>query len=347
MKIGILTFHFAYNYGAMLQAYALRTYLNSKGAEPEIIDYRPGKINYLYRPGFMDWCRHPYEITANKLRQKLYNTDFTHFEEFLSNDLKPVKNDTAFDCIVAGSDQIWNPDITKCDSKYLLSEYKDNVRKFSYGASLGKKKFDSSWEYAIKQYLNAFDLISVREEESKNYLASLLPEKEIFSVPDPVFLFSAETWRMLEHKTDAPDEYILFYSLSMDEELQKNAAILSKHENIPVVSIHPLFPMAVSNGITKSDIGPREFLWLIEHARFICTDSFHATAFSMILGKSAVLKKDYDKGGRIHNLLKQLNAAPTDLYDGIKKYETNDLSALSQYGRQGIDFLDKVIYGGN
>lgn len=343
MKIGILTFHFAYNYGAMLQAYALSHFIKDMGLDVTIIDYRPAAINYLYRPRWADFFHHPLQIAVNHYKQKKNKTDFTYFEEFLSDHLRPDASQAAFDAVIAGSDQVWNPDITKYDTKYLLDGFGDGIKKFSYAASLGKKTFDAEWEEKLKRNLSDFEFISVREEQSRNYLKRILPEKEIYVTPDPVFLPDSEKWKKLERRTDVPDKYILFYSLSMDKTLQQNAAMFSGHENMPIVSIHPLFPMAFENGIKKSDIGPREFLWLIHHAQYICTDSFHAASFSMIFGKSVLLDTGRDKGGRISNVLRQLHAVPQKVHGSLQKYELQDKKQLAQYRIQGTAYIEKII----
>lgn len=343
MKIGILTFHFAYNYGAMLQAYSLSTYIAEKGIDVEIIDYRPAKINYLYRPTLKDVFKHPFEITTNQWKQKRNKTEFICFEEFLTNYFKLGKKDTSYNGVIVGSDQVWNSDITKHDRTYLLADFGNEVKKFSYAASLGKKKHDAEWEKELKCYLDKLDLISVREQHSRDYLEKILPKKEICVAPDPVFLLNRTEWENLGQKTNVPEKYILFYSLGMDKNLQQKAILLSEYEGIPIVNIHPLFPMDIKNAIKKSDIGPREFLWLIRNAQYVCTDSFHAASFSMIFEKDIILNIDEDKGNRISNLLQQLDAVPQKMYDGLQKYRIKDKDKLMQYGRQGEAYLDRIF----
>lgn len=358
MKTGILTFHFVYNYGAMLQAYALYKNLEIKGIECEIIDYRPHNIDVLYRPNWKDIKKNPKGNIAYYLRKKRSKTNFTSFENFLSQQFKMNKIITSseescsvwkeYDAIIVGSDQVWNPFITGYDANYLLASIPEKVIKISYGASLGKNTIDKRWREALKLYLHRFDMISVREKQGCKIIEELIDQEKIKCVPDPVFLFGSKYWQDIMRPVDqTPPKFILYYILREEKKLDKKVLRLQEQLRIPVISIHPLYRIIKQCDMHMSDIGPEQFLWLLYHAEYVCTDSFHATAFSMIFGKKIVVEMDKEQGGRITNLLNMLKIQENEIKikENIISYyqavgESNEVKKLEN---ESNEFIEEII----
>lgn len=348
MKIGVLTFHFVYNYGAMLQAYALSHYLNGmKGTLCEVIDYRPRAIDSLYHPDWRDLCSHPGTVLRNGIRKKKSQADFTEFESFSDSCFrlsKRIKNDAEFksvldqyDVVFVGSDQVWNPMITGYDKNYLLWNTKEGLRKFSYAASIGSNKVDEKWR-KILEILSEFEKISVRERSAYDLVKELVPGKDVWNIADPVFLFCADRWRKIEKKVDGISGYLLYYSLQKSEELEEKALEISKRQGLKIVSVHPLYKNGV--GECRCNIGPAQFLWLIDHAEYVCTDSFHATAFSAILSRRTIVQYDTQKGNRIRSLLGMLGERPEEDNGEISTYSfqyiTSELEVIRCKGEEFI-----------
>lgn len=348
MKIGVLTFHFVYNYGAMLQAYALSHYLDEiKGVSCELINYRPRVIDALYHPDWRDLCSHPRTVLRNEIRKKRSGADFTEFESFLDSCLRlsgRIKEDTEFktildkyDAVFVGSDQVWNPLITEYDRNYLLWNAKEGLRKFSYAASIGSDIIDETWQKSLK-LLSEFEKISVREKSAYNLVKELVPGKNVWHIADPVFLFGADRWRKLEKKVDGLSEYLLYYSLKNREDLEEKALEISRRQGLKIVSVHPLYKSRL--GECRCDIGPAQFLWLIDHAEYVCTDSFHATAFSAILSRKTVVRYDKQKGNRIRSLLEMLGESPEEDNGEISthsfRYVNPELETIRYRGEEFI-----------
>ena len=337
MKIGVLTFHFAYNYGAMLQAYALSRFLNNlKDVKCEIVDYRPRKIDYLYHPDIIDFCQHPKTILRNYFNRKLSKADSREFERFINERFalsKRVRNDKDFHTIVSqydmlfvGSDQVWNPVITGADKNYLFWNIPDTIRKNSYAASFGTNSLADDWKAELRKALGNFQNISVREQGGCFLLESILLEKKIEVISDPVFLLKLEEWREIARTVDSPDKFILFYSLNGSRDLEIQTEKLAQQEGIKIVSVHPLFKPKLGEG--RCDIGPELFLGLIDKAEYVCTDSFHATAFSIIFRKRILVKYDRERGNRIANLFNMLKITLDESENLIGRY---DFSLLNNY----------------
>lgn len=325
MKIGNITFSGAHNYGSVLQAYALQTFIkrivteHGENCEYQILNFRTPFQKALYSQpqpnsakSFFKWLMYmPY-------RSKL-NTQHMKFEQFMSNylhltdEFSSEKNlpDFAnqYDVLLAGSDQIWN--VRARDFSYAYLYEKCTPPKVSYATSLGPLQID--WEqYDSKRYLNAvkaFSSISVRETKSKDMLSELFPELSIDVHVDPTLLLTVDEWRMVQSDMKANDsKYILFYCLEPTRDHIRLAKLLSKATGLPVVSTKYRNKSDYFSPFIKLyDAGPRDFLSLVDHASMILTSSFHGTAFSLIYGKP-FYAIDGMKDGRISNILRMANA---------------------------------------
>lgn len=203
MKIGILTFHCAHNYGAVLQTYALVTYLRKNNYDAEIIDYRPKSLTMSH--GIMPWRRISRLNIIRKVIFVLRILPFLtvrkersdKFQSFIDSlplsTRKYTETDsevTGYDIIICGSDQVWNPSITNGFDKFFCGSVSHKGKFISYAASTEAKRIISDDYKKYKEVLSNFENISVRESELKNILQPLI-NKEITKVIDPVFLLSA------------------------------------------------------------------------------------------------------------------------------------------------------------
>lgn len=302
MNIGAITFHGSHNYGSMLQAYALQTFVVSLIQEAhipgkyQIINYRSDVQKKLYQPplpgdsmkSILKWLMYlPYKRAIDLQNRKFeqYITERLQLTEECSSADELPQIASRFDVLLAGSDQIWNVRAKDFHFAYLFQGC--HGRKVSYASSLGPLPIDWS-QYDVKEYaalLRGFSSVSVREEASRRILAPLVEDVPIELMPDPVFLLSAEEWRKLE--SDAhPDRYILFYCLEPSREHVRLAHRLSKRLGLPVVSTgYRNIKDWLNPFIKQYDAGPCDFLSLIDHADVVLTSSFHGTAFSLIYGK--------------------------------------------------------------
>ena len=221
-KIGIITFHCSYNYGSVLQAYALQKYLINNGYNVKIIDYR--SKNYDMYHLFKLWMlKYPLKLLAenrhiNRLIRRKYN--FLHFinesmhltnKKYLYNDDLTVLNNE-FNVFIAGSDQIWNPVCTGgVDSNFFLNFVDGRVNKrIAYAPSLAHASFEDKILNEMCGYIEKFDAISVREEIGKKILKNNT-SKNIEVVLDPTMLLEEKDYKTLEIKPKFDKPYIFVY----------------------------------------------------------------------------------------------------------------------------------------
>jgi len=227
-KVGIITFHFADNFGAVLQAYALLRTLQGKNIHVEIINYIPQELREFYNI-FFDLKKSVISLGLVKTIKKLlvsvktlhtktikiknfekFRNEHLSFSEYLyTTSEELLKKPPIYDVYVTGSDQIWNPDFfTKIGGSYFLDFAVKNADKVSYAASIAKPIESRYFEY-YKNYLQSFNYISVRENTAKNELKNII-NKDVYIVLDPTLLLEKEDWeKIATYDTVIGEKYIL------------------------------------------------------------------------------------------------------------------------------------------
>ncbi|SFR56876.1 polysaccharide pyruvyl transferase family protein [Anaeromicropila populeti] len=346
MKIGIVTFNSAHNYGAVLQAWALQEYLKSEGHSPSIINYRIFDIDKLYRlykpknpykkPVLNDLVHRAQEFKA-RLRDKNKYKKYKKFEHFINHTLyttNPVKNygqllkeEFDYDVMIAGSDQIWNGVFTKMNPGYFLAFGNDDVKRISYAASIGKDEISDVEAMPFQKYIRNFDYISVREEKAKEQVQRFT-DKDIEVVVDPTLLLPREKYDALKKDPKLKKEYIYVHNVHLnkvDERLNAMAEELSKRTGLGIVQNRAdyTFPNEYHKFI---DGGPEEFIGWIANARYVIANSFHATVFSMIYHREFITIPHFQNPDRMRFFLDSLGIG-SHLID-VPEHLPEDLSKL-------------------
>lgn len=319
--VGILTFHCADNYGAMLQAYGLKRYLCGSGIPADIVPYEPpfmtgrhwwipyipiGGIKGCFKWGLGRWKAHRrmkadfFRLRANMRRfRRRYLVRRTQGKKLFAGQLRGL----SYSCYIVGSDQIWNPVIT-CGLRRVYFGAFDNRKKkkvIAYAASLGGASLADQYSQEFAGLLSHVDAISLREEAAVPYIRKFY-EGEVTAVLDPVFLPEKEEWERIE-KLPKRKGYILVYTTELDKALTDYAKQLSLDTGLPVVELR------TNSGITEPDFivdytaGPAEFLGYIHQADYVVTNSFHMVAFSIIFEKKFLAFLHSSFGTRIHNII--------------------------------------------
>lgn len=350
MRIGIITIHFPYNYGAMLQAYATRKYLEKLGHEVEIIDYRPYFIDKSYHFYFRNCIFTPRKFIVDILGFR--KIDRGSFESFLShyilkenqNKFKVSLNWDEYDVLITGSDQVWNPQITNRDMIYLLDFAKDSrCKKISYASSIALNNIDEQWKKTLEEKLQKYSDISLREEKEISFLNRVLG-REVYQVLDPTFLLDEQEWAEMGRKPcelSDSEEYILMYRLQPSEELDEAILKYKEKHRIKVISIHPFEKKNLVADMSLTEIGPQEFLWLVKNAKCVFTNSFHGTAFSIIFDRPFMTVKHTQTGSRMESLVKLLQMEPFD--EGLLLSNENSKRILEQKREESKNWLKMCL----
>lgn len=318
-KIGILTYHSGFNYGACLQAYALQTTLKKMGFDTEIINFETERF-VTSREMFSKHPRRVKEVIKNITRLPYWKSLHERerlFNGFTKNILQAtprfyteqevIKNIDKYDCIICGSDQIWNLSKKDAPAANLLFylNFPKKQRRISYAASFGGwVKEAPLYLDTILPWLKEFDAISVREKSGVEFIQSLGLNCEL--VLDPTILLDKEDYDPICKERLLKEKYIAMFGWNTNSDLVKAAKIVSERLKLPVYNIVPPPRKLFSRIPRKLDIGPCEFLSMIKNAEFVVTNSFHGTAFATTFEKPYVSIVSGKADTRMYSLLGQL-----------------------------------------
>ncbi len=336
MKVGILTFHDAHNYGAVLQAYALKKYIQKLGHEVKIINYHHETIpdGYPKENNEKRWEK------FNKFIQDLIDNE----EKVYVKEEELEKLDIDF--WICGSDQIWNTEITRGFNKGFFLDFNTDGKKISYAVSMGIPELPKEFEMQFKESLNKLDEISVREDSLQQYTQKFT-NKNVEKVLDPTLLLEENDYDglLLENKYG---EYILIYALGPDDRLTRIANKLAKEKGIKIIELNDkrnedYFCEQISSA------GPEEFLTLIKNAKVVITNSFHGTIFSIIFKKEFYTITRLNRNARMENILKIVNMEDRLIEDveDLKKIKEQDFEKahlkLAKEKQKSKDFLKRTL----
>lgn len=322
MRVGILTFHNAVNYGGVLQAYALQQALIKLGLEVEIIDYYNESIqlsNQLNRKVKLSKnTKHRFlktiyikgnHILTSDIWKKKYN-NFKSFRESKLNLTKKMKNSSEFDelnydALIFGSDQIWNPNITGDFDFIYFGKFKTNAVKIAYAASCGSVNTIKENKKEFIELISNLDYISTREKELQELIVNNTTY-EVIQTIDPTLLLSHQDYNNISINPESKNKYLLIYKLQDNKEIYKCAKKIAKEKNLQIYEIG--IKSKFKNNIKYFEsVGPEEFLGLFKNAEFVITNSFHGTVFSIINKKNFYTIPHKTVGERMIDLLNRLD----------------------------------------
>lgn len=296
-KVAILTI-VSENCGNRLQNYALQETLKRMNCSVYTIQRKKKSVKYKIKQLVRSILVRDYHSSCFWFNHKIKWT-----KQVIPEENENFEFPDCYDKYVIGSDQIWNVTFPFIGANDFLPCIPDE-KKLSYAASFGIDKIPVEHRFNVKEWLMHVSNISVREEAGKNIVESLTGRKAEI-VLDPTLLLDASQWEKIEKKPSfkIPDKFIFSYVLGDKKEIRQ-LEIQARERDISVIGFDG------RNGT----IGPAEFIYCIHHAEAICTDSFHASVFSIIFEKKfQILRRvgnDNDMYSRLDTLCKTF-----ELYD--------------------------------
>ncbi|MFI3249008.1 MAG: polysaccharide pyruvyl transferase family protein [Rikenellaceae bacterium] len=337
MKIKTITCHRVYNFGASLQAYALMSYLKQLGHDVEIIDYMPPYIrknlslwaigerwsrNLLIRCAFYCYVV-PIRLLQAKSRAKFdtFTRDYMRLTRRY-NTLEELRDDPPeADIYICGSDQIWNPNIGNGLDPAFYNDFApmSSIRA-SYAASFSLSEIAAPHKHLIQRMLKSLDYISVRESSALTILRDMGIKRGV-QVVDPVFLLHREEWLRMSYRPRYSN-YILVYDQENSSTIKQIAKYLSRESGKKIVAFKDLYRRDYADHV-EPYCGPIDFISLIAYADVVITNSFHCTAFSLILNRDfyVVARTHQRVNSRMADLLSEVEA-PDRLVDSVESSQS-------------------------
>lgn len=364
MKVGVITFHSAHNFGASLQTWALQKVLKKQSHDASVIHYHPSVIDDLYDPIKETEPRKIKKAVRKLKRSALGRDKLLRYEKYnrfiaenfnLAGDCQTYEEleNTEFglDAYITGSDQVWNDDhIGGYNPAYFLEFAPKNALKISYAASIGKNYIPLKHHNNIKCALESFDAISVREVTAKGAVEELTV-KPVNVVLDPTLLLEKEDYDEIKEFPNPNEKYILVYMMEFNKDVVSFANKISRAVGLPIIQRRPYkyFENEIKSCYTCT---PGEFLGLVENAEYVITNSFHGTVFSLIYQKPFVSLLHSGTGSRTIDLLKTVGEDSHLLYsikdfNDFRQFEIADTSKLenrlAELRTESLQFLNNAL----
>lgn len=369
-KIGIITFHRADNYGAVLQAYglthAVRKIIQNKeyDCKCEVIDYVNQAIDSRYHirtlseiPRLKTKIKHILirkYLIQNQLNFNVFRKTFLPIscKKYDYKNVSEIEND--YDILITGSDQVWNGLLTLDDKTYFLDFSNKRNKKIAYAASAGSEKYFLSKLAEYKSTLDTFSNISVRE----NQLFDIMIEqgyKQTQRVLDPVFLLDKSDYEFIESNHNiVQGKYILIYVIAFEKELYKFAQKLSEKTGLKIVYINVDKPKK-AGVVNLRNVSVPHFLTLIKNASYVVTSSFHGIAFSLIYNREVYYQLSMCKdnfNSRVETLIQIAGIQGRDVTSTVEigknpiEWEKVN-TALNEMRKQSEFFLERSVLSPN
>lgn len=367
MKIGLVTFFRNYNYGSVLQCYAIKRVLEAYGCNVVVLNQiETGlywrirsliiKFNFILSCLFYPerWTKYKsFLAESSRSCESLSSNAKASFESFVKKYINPkdvsfkdLCNDRSYTMFITGSDQVWSVSAPMLNP-FLFLRFAPKNKRASYAASTGSHIIPRWYKRTLRRYINDFRYISLRE----SLVIPSLEEigcKNLLQHIDPTLLKSENFWIKHSSKCEyiKDDKYLLLYFLNKPSSLAiaHINEIVSKLD-FPIYTFPYVFDewSHISKGVINIDVSPEEFVQVIQNACVIFTDSFHGVAFSINLKKEFfVYEREYssgaNQGSRIESILskyrlekrliKEINQITPPLPDYISELENDRNSSL-------------------
>lgn len=345
IEVDVITLHAVQNYGSVLQALATQEILKQHGCEVTIIDYVREDVRYenlvkkwsggnpikalAILPTILRWEKvfHSFSKKHLNLSEKTYTTE-ADFKNY------PLMADA----YCTGSDQVWN---SKWNNGILpclyLSFVPEDKYKFAFSASFGQSRLPEDEVNKTRAYLEQYNRISVREKEGEAIVKEQYHIENCVHLVDPTLCVSGDFWRKYESKRKIKSEYILVYNLNRSKEFDRYAVELSRRTGLKLVRFCTRYDQFYRPG--KSMLVPEVFAFisLIDNAKYVLTDSFHATAFSLNLHTEPICVYPKEFGGRLESILQQTNQTQRHIAD------YSDFDVVNR--PVDFDYVDRILEG--
>jgi len=337
MRIGILTFHRAHNFGAFLQAFALKTFLVERGHEVEFVDYWPKahavgykifQVNEVH--SISSFLR---EVLMALLRVRKQCTFKHHQTKYLGIASTPdyTKRDSLanldYDVLIYGSDQIWWKSRLQgeegFDPTYWGEYVPTGIRKVAYAASMGIIALSATDEDDIKGYLEHFESIAVREKQLAEALCRLTT-KEVHVTIDPTLLLTKQQWSPFLKPINEPP-YILYYEVMSNKQAEELAEHMARTKVCKLIKLRGHINTYKRLNRHTLSASPFDFISLIYNAECVVSTSFHGVAFSIIFEKQFIALGMGENSGRVASLLDTLGISGRMIRD---KSDINSIEAI-------------------
>ena len=325
--VGLCIVHKNHNYGSMLQSFATLVKLDELGVDYEIIDYSHPRTLQFYagaagRLANRDFLYSKARLFRKKAGKKLHpdyaaneavrgerfdrfvKERFPRFSEPINEYRRLRRYAEKFTDVLVGSDQLWLPSGNGTNF-YNLMFAPRACNRIAYAASFGVSSIPAHQRKETREYLNRIRYISLREESGKRIVKELTG-RDVPVILDPTMVITRKQWdEAVPDQAVTDGEYLFCYFLGNNPSHREEASALAKSLGLKIVTLRHLDEYIASDekfgDEAPYDVGPEEFVNLIRNAKYVCTDSFHGSVFSILYHKQFISFNRYGDGKNSRN----------------------------------------------
>ncbi|MCC8068600.1 MAG: polysaccharide pyruvyl transferase family protein [Ruminococcus sp.] len=342
-EIGLITYHNAYNFGSVLQAYATQQTLNKLGHTNEIINYqtksqteiyqqdirfKDGIKTFLYSLKFLPYWNQR-KIRRDKFRK--FISTYLNVSQIIVTTYEEVKNKVPkYPILMSGSDQIWNSacgefrhESSDAILPYFLN-FGNPQKRIALSSSIGER--DLNYIKNFSKYLKEFDFLSSREPLGCKYISEV-SQKDVTLVSDPTWFLTKDEWDILKINKNTKKPFIFIYTIGFWNKPFKSiiepVIELARRNNWDIINVSPVFCIDIKGIKCPQDVGPLDFLYYIKNAELVISNTFHGTIFPALFERPFISYNAYlgSRQQQILNLIgldNQIVMTPGDLFRTLK-----------------------------
>lgn len=340
MKIALISFHNAANFGASLQAYALQYAIERMGHTGEYINYVNDTRRHQYSMSYLFWdaikqrqfssavkyfVGAPFLLMRKRKFARFYKKYLRTTKKEYTSSQEAAELNSIYDRFIVGSDQVWNPVNNGRDTAFLLDFVEDQRKKISYSSSFGLAELDDEITARYRTCFSSFYALSVREKIGQDIVSNLIGRKPEI-VLDPVMLLSQADWTSLTGNLKAPKEKFIFTYTNREQQV---ASFLKTGYKLGGKKMYKLSRFTRPKDFINPSVrvkywmSPLEFVKVIEEAELVVSASFHCLAMAILLNKPfvAILTGNFGKDERLNNMLRMFHLEDRVLTDKMTEKE--------------------------
>lgn len=317
----IATRHAVPNYGSILQTIATVRTFENLGFNVEILNYIPDleKPENLHIPMLANS-----RFRDAKIRGAIYRMvrkpDFWRmglaFKQFqkatlpLTGEINSIEEYYLrigeYDAYITGGDQVWGPIATSEYDRLYFWDFLTKKNIFSYSSSFGKADIQASKQDTIRGMLEKYKYLTVREDTAVKIIKKMGFDN-VDQVLDPVFMPDTQYWKEFSKKPQTTRPYMLVYQVHASKSFEEYTRDIAKKKGLELIRVSNSFAHSIRSGKFAYLPTPEEFLGYFEACKYVITDSFHATVFSIIFEKQFSVFHSGITNTRIESLLRKFD----------------------------------------
>lgn len=303
-NIGILTWHYYPNFGSALQAFALQKTLKLMGNKVSFINYQNpkfGTVSNFKRTIYLIFGNTVGKIPIKYIERYRFATFCFSHKYLKTGKLTTNKNElqalsSGYNVIICGSDQIWAPNVF--NPVYFASFAKKGIRKVSYAASIGLNSIPEKLIPEYKRLLSSFYAVGIREEEGRQLLKQSCGIDSTV-VLDPTLLVDAEIYERMQRRViGVKNPYLFCYFLNENNHYKDIVEKYAEKHNLQIIGVSS--KESDSTWMMRlTGLGADHFLWLVNNADTVMTDSYHGSIFSLLFHKNLWIFQRFEESNPI------------------------------------------------